>query len=246
FTALLVRDGNHTAAIIEHVAEIDARKLFLHSAYPSMFAYCVGEFHMSEDAAYVRIRAARTAREFPVLFEAVAKGRLHLSAVRLLKPHLTPETVDGLLAAAHKSKTEIERLLAALFPQPEVPTLVQVITSCSQRLTTPQLVPERVDDNWQLVPERVGDEPQLVPERVAVQPVDGHVNPRVSDATIYLKANVPFPLFRDEDVPVVGLNRVRPAILLAPHVANRRDVSFLLKWDILLRELSFKNCWAGG
>jgi hypothetical protein len=45
-----------TAELIAHIAEFDARKLFLRAAYPSMFAYCVGELHLSEDAAKKRLQ----------------------------------------------------------------------------------------------------------------------------------------------------------------------------------------------
>src|SRR5688572_15741630 len=74
----------HTAVVIAHIAEFDARRLYLAEAYPSMFAYCVGELRFSEDAAYKRIQAGRAARRFPRLFVDVAEGRLHLSAVCLL------------------------------------------------------------------------------------------------------------------------------------------------------------------
>ena len=86
-----------------------------------MRAYCLGELHLSEDAAYKRIQSARTARDFPAIFDAVAEGRLHLSAVVLLAPHLTEETTEEmanklLAGATHKSKSEIERFLAERFP----------------------------------------------------------------------------------------------------------------------------------
>jgi 5-methylcytosine-specific restriction endonuclease McrA len=59
----------------------------------------------------------------------VADGRLHLSAVVALAPHLTPETGDELLAAATlKSRAAIELLLAQRFPKPDVPTLVMSMT----------------------------------------------------------------------------------------------------------------------
>jgi 5-methylcytosine-specific restriction endonuclease McrA len=46
---------------------------------------------------------------------------VHLSGLALLAVHLTPETAEQLLgAAAHKSRDEIERLLAALCPKMEV------------------------------------------------------------------------------------------------------------------------------
>src|SRR5712691_210918 len=92
-----------TADVLAHIAEFDARKLYLPAAYPSISAYCLGELHLSEDAAGKRIRAARLARDFPAIFVAIADGRLHLSAVVLLSTHLNRENaVELLAAAAHK------------------------------------------------------------------------------------------------------------------------------------------------
>jgi len=110
----------NTATVLADIAEFDARRLYLPAAYPSMYAYCVDELHLSEDAAYKRIRAARTARDFPVIYEHVADGRLHLSAVVMLTPYLTAENaVDLLAAAAHKTRAEIEELIAKRFPRTE-------------------------------------------------------------------------------------------------------------------------------
>jgi hypothetical protein len=122
------RDRTTTARMLAQIAEVDERKLYLPAGYSSMFLYCLKELHMSEDVAYKRIRAARAARQFPGIFLALAEGRLHIAAVVLLTPHLTPETADELLAGAeHKSKAEIELLLARRFPQPDVPTLLRAI-----------------------------------------------------------------------------------------------------------------------
>ena len=84
------QDRTTTASLLAHLAEVDARKLYLPAACPSMFHYCVRELHLSEDEAYKRVRAARAGREHPAIFVALAEGRLHLSAVVLLAPHLTP------------------------------------------------------------------------------------------------------------------------------------------------------------
>ena len=128
FLAFLKQDCGTTATLLAYVAEVDRRRLYAPAGYPSMYAFCVHELHMSEDVAFKRIRAARAAREFPAIFEAVADGRVHLSAVVLLAPHLTPDNADELLSAAtHRTKAEIELLLAQRFPQPDVPTLVQLI-----------------------------------------------------------------------------------------------------------------------
>jgi len=74
-----------------------------------MHAYCTQVKNFSDDEAFKRIHVARTARRFPGLFVALADGRLHLSAVRLLATHLTPENVERLVeAASHRSCAEIQ------------------------------------------------------------------------------------------------------------------------------------------
>src|SRR6266571_7265356 len=128
--ALRSRDCATTAELLAYLAEVDQRRLYLPAGYPSMYLYCVHELRMSEDVAFKRIRAARAARRFPAIYCAVADGRLHLSAVVLLAPHLTPENAKELLAAAeHRTKAEIGLLLARRFPQPDVPMLVQAIAA---------------------------------------------------------------------------------------------------------------------
>ena len=101
-----VRDEREiTAEVVAHIAEVDAPGLFLDKAYSSMFAYCMEELRMSEPRAYKRIHAARVARLFPVIFEMLASGALHLSGVCLLAPKLTEEIHAELLAeATGKSK----------------------------------------------------------------------------------------------------------------------------------------------
>jgi hypothetical protein len=144
-----------TAALLAHLAEVDARKLYLPAAYPSMFDYCVHELHLSEDAAYKRIQAARIARQFPALFEALADGQLHLSGVCLLAPYLTRENADLLLAAAaHRTKAEIESLLAQRFPRSETMELVQAL---------PASPPRREPRGQSRRPERLGTLPANLP-----------------------------------------------------------------------------------
>ena len=127
-TTLVTRDRATTAELLAHLAEVDERKLYLPAAYSSMFAYCVQELRMSEDMASKRIQAGRAARRSPAIFPMVADGRLHLTAVVLLAPHLEARNVDELLAAAtDKSITQLRLLLAKRFPQPDAPTFVRAI-----------------------------------------------------------------------------------------------------------------------
>jgi len=134
-----------TADILALIAEFDSRKLYLEDGYHSMHAYCMGELRFSEDSAYKRIQAARTARRFPVLFEAVADGRLHLSAVCMLAPHLTEANLAELVTAAtHRSKAKIELMLAQRFPRPDVPTRVRAIPAPAQPPAHGPLAPGQV------------------------------------------------------------------------------------------------------
>jgi len=126
----LAQNRGSTADLLADLAEIDERRLYRPAGYESMYEYCVGALHLSEQGAYKHIRAARAARRFPAIFPAVADGRLSLTAVVLLAPYLIEATADELLAAAvHQTRAEIERLLAARFPKADLPTLVQAIPS---------------------------------------------------------------------------------------------------------------------
>jgi len=137
---LLASDHQVTADILAHLAEVDARKLYLDQACSSMFTYCVERLHMAEPTAYKRIEAGRTARDYPVIFEMVAAGELHLTGVTLLSPRLTEENHRELLAAAvHRSKREIERLLAVRFPLPDVPPDLRKVPG--RRAQTPPTPP---------------------------------------------------------------------------------------------------------
>jgi hypothetical protein len=140
------RERGATAEVLALIAEVDERKLYLPAGYSSMFAYCVGELRLSEDAACKRITVARAARRFPAIFAVVAEGQLHLSALVLLAPHLTEGTVEGLLeAAAHKTKSEVDRLLAERFPQSDMLAWVQPIPSAEHAASADSSAPGRID-----------------------------------------------------------------------------------------------------
>ena len=95
-----------------------------------MFVYCLDALHLSEAEAYLRLTAARAAREHPVLLQMLADGRLHLTGIAKLAPHLTPQNRDLLLSrAVHRSKRQIEELVAELAPRPAVPGVLRKLPS---------------------------------------------------------------------------------------------------------------------
>jgi hypothetical protein len=116
------------AVWIAYLAEFDRRRLFVPEGYSSLYSYCLRKLELSEDEAGKYIRVARAARKFPVIFEALAERRLHLTGIVLLARHLTSENVDDLLAAAaHRTRAGIEQLIAERFPSPDVPSEVRAI-----------------------------------------------------------------------------------------------------------------------
>jgi hypothetical protein len=114
-----------TAQLLAHLGEVEARGIHRERACSSLYMYCVYELRMSEDEAQRRCRAARLARQFPILLEMLAAGSLHLTGILLLGPHLTAENHAELLARARfRTKREIERLVAEIAPCHDVPSRI--------------------------------------------------------------------------------------------------------------------------
>jgi hypothetical protein len=151
---LIVTDRGTTAQLVAHIAEFQSRKLYLEDGYGSMFDYCVRELGMSEDVACRRIRAARAALRFPMIFHALADGRIHLTGISKLAPHLTTENAEELLRAAfHKTVNEIELLITQRFPKPDLPTVIAALgaahgaaVSSQPDPSIPALIPQVVEN----------------------------------------------------------------------------------------------------
>jgi len=123
----LLASGSRTEArIIAHLAELETHKIHLEDGSESLYAYCIHVLRLSNSEAFYRITAARIARRFPEVFTLVEQRQLHLTAVCLLRDYLTPENHEELLrAAAHKTKWQIQELLAKRFPRPDVESRIR-------------------------------------------------------------------------------------------------------------------------
>jgi len=124
-----------TAALVAHLAELQARRIHERAGFSSLFTYCLEVLRLSEHEAYDRMKAARVARRHPPVLGWLASGELNLTTVRLLAPHLTRRNQDALFAAARgKRKRQVQEMLAARFPRPDVPSSVR-------RLPRPTVAP---------------------------------------------------------------------------------------------------------
>ena len=134
-SALLKASRRVESVLIAHIGEVDARRLYAREATQSMFAYCVERLHLSEPEAYLRIAVGRAARDHPLILAMLADGRLHLSGVAKLIPHLTRENAPMLLErAAGCSKRRIEEMVAELIPRPPAADQVRRLPETPARL----------------------------------------------------------------------------------------------------------------
>jgi 5-methylcytosine-specific restriction endonuclease McrA len=103
--------------------------------------------HLSEAEAYLRIWAARASRKHPMLLTMLADGRLHLTGIVKLAPHLTLANRGGLLErATHRSKRQILELVAEIAPRPDIPALVRRLPERrALAMASPLVAPSRGD-----------------------------------------------------------------------------------------------------
>ena len=146
--SLVARERDATAQLIAHLAELDTRDLHLREGYESLYVYCRDALGLSEWEAYNRIEVARAARRYPVILEMLAAGAIHLTAVRLLSPHLTPANHREVLDSARgKKKPEIEAIVARLSPRPDVPASVRKLPAPRPLAFLPAEAPVAPDES---------------------------------------------------------------------------------------------------
>jgi hypothetical protein len=121
-----------TAQVVAHIAELDTREVYVREGYRSLYVYCRDALGLSEWEAYTRIEVARAARRFPLILDLLADGSVHLTAVKLLAAHLTPDNHREVLESARdKTKLDVQEIVARLAPRPDVPASVRRVTPAS-------------------------------------------------------------------------------------------------------------------
>src|SRR5437763_1098111 len=83
--ALATEERHLTKVILEHIAEVDRRKLFLGMAYSSLFDYLTKEIGYSAGAAQRRIDAARLLQRIPEVSSQIDNGSINLAQISKLQ-----------------------------------------------------------------------------------------------------------------------------------------------------------------
>lgn len=227
-----------TVRVVAALAEVDARRLYLGQSCSSLFVYCTRVLHFSEHAAYGRIEAARAARRFPILLDLLERGDLTLTNVCLLAPHLNGVDINDVLARArHRSKREVEQIVAALRPRPDAASAIRKLPTpvAAKRVVEDRTVPA-VHDAPAPSPSLSTDsrtsravvEP-LAPERYKVQLTIGPATRRkLQRAQDLMRHSLPSGdlatiLDRALDLLVADLERTKIAVTARPRTVAKTE-----------------------
>ncbi len=120
FGVLVGQEREIVSEVIQHLSEIDRRKLYAQEGYSSLFTYCCEKYHFSESEAFLRIQACRLSQAFPEVLKFLEEGKITLTTIKLISPYLTQENKGIILKSIdQKSTRQAEKVLATLFPQEE-------------------------------------------------------------------------------------------------------------------------------
>jgi 5-methylcytosine-specific restriction endonuclease McrA len=104
-----------TLSVVDHLIEIERRRMYAELGHSSVYGYCTDELGYSRTAANRRIVAARTVRRFPRTRRLLAERRLTLSTLAVVAGELNGENCRALLTRiCGKSAEEAQRAIAEL------------------------------------------------------------------------------------------------------------------------------------
>lgn len=130
-----------TLFLLEHLAEIDRRRVYAIRGYPSLWDYVHKALGYSEAQAWDRVSAMRLIVRVPEVRTELAEGRLTLTTTAKLGAHIRREklnlieTQSLLQEVAGKSSREVERVLVAKSSEPQKPDRVQPVAKNVTRIS---------------------------------------------------------------------------------------------------------------
>ena len=82
---LVQKERQINIQVLQHLQEIEKRKLYLDRGFPSLFEYAVKELGYSHSAAYRRIKSMRLCRDIPQAVSKIKTGSLNLTTASQLQ-----------------------------------------------------------------------------------------------------------------------------------------------------------------
>jgi hypothetical protein len=232
---LTARSNVALADLLAHLSEVERRGIHRLRACASLYTYCIYELRMSEDAAYRRSKAARLVREYPELYDAIAKGEIHLTGVLMIGPHLGGERHAEILRRSRfRSKRELLRLIAEIDPKPEVPALVEPLGPAQAGRATHGAFVAALAGPVRVLP------PGSVPEDWIAESEDHADNADIADSADFAdSADVVAVKRADPEQPADAGERPRPLHYKVQFTASQEFVDLLKEaTDLLGHEAS--------
>ncbi|WP_413293114.1 HNH endonuclease [Bdellovibrio sp. HCB185ZH] len=130
----LVQQERHIQVeFLNHLLEVETRKLFLEIGYGSLFDYVTKELGYSESAAYRRIQAMRLVKSVPEVQHKISSGEITLTTAAQVQGFIRAETKregnvsieckrDLVAAVENKSTREVEKILISQSPHAALPS----------------------------------------------------------------------------------------------------------------------------
>jgi 5-methylcytosine-specific restriction endonuclease McrA len=120
--SVVTRERGVTIEVLDHLSEVERRKLYLTLAHSSMFAYCTDELGYSTSAAKRRITTARCVARFPEALPLLKTNEINLSTITQISRVINPRNSRALLERIrNKTQREVESILAEYEPLEALP-----------------------------------------------------------------------------------------------------------------------------
>ncbi len=130
-----------TLALLEHLAEVNSRRLFAIRGYSSLWEYCHKALSYSEAQASDRVNAVKLMIKVPEIKKDLEKGNLSLTTAAKLGSHVIREkceinvTRELLQNVVGKSSRAVEMVLAAESTAAARPDKIKMISKQTTRIT---------------------------------------------------------------------------------------------------------------
>ena len=114
----VLREKKSTAEVLEYLAEIDHRRLWIKEGYGSLYDFCIRYLNYSEGETHRRIQACRLSAKVKELKPLLEEGALSLTTLSLLSPYLNNDNAKEILPKVISQSTrQVERVLTEAFPE---------------------------------------------------------------------------------------------------------------------------------
>lgn len=125
---LVKREQELIAEVIEHLEEIEKRRLYSDLGYKSLYEYCTIELKYSQDQAYRRIQAMKITRQIPEVKEMISNGELSLTTLNVATSFMNEAKIDDVKKKAeflndckNLTKTEVQDLIFEMKNEMDIP-----------------------------------------------------------------------------------------------------------------------------